>query len=263
MFIFLSKFLPLLIYPLGLACFLLVLVLFVVRKPEKQRILLAAAVIILWLGGNRWVAMGLARSLEWRHLPPEQAPQAEVIVLLGGGTVSAEYPRMMVEVNGAGDRVLYAAKLYQDGKAPNILLSGGKLDWVSRADTPAQQMASLLELVGVPKDVLWLESESRNTYENALYSARILQDKGINQVLLVTSASHMPRSVQLFEAQGLDVIPLPTDFVVTESGWRSIRSSSLETILLNLIPSVDNLALTTRILKEYIGIFIYGLRGWL
>ena len=101
MFIFLSKLLPPFIYPLGLACLLLVLALILTRPLGRSktvhlgwlRAVLILALLTLWLGSNRWVASSLARSLEWRYLPPNETPQADVIVLLGGGGEAAEYPR--------------------------------------------------------------------------------------------------------------------------------------------------------------------------
>jgi len=228
-------------------------------RARLQRVVLGLALACLVLGGNTWVATGLARSLEWRYLPPDQPPQVEVIVLLGGSTLPDFAPRPMVEVNSAGDRILYAAWLYKQGLASHILLTGGLLDWSERARPPAEDMAALLEMMGVPREALWLESESRNTYENALYSARILRQKGIERILLVTSASHMPRSVKLFQAQGLEVIPLPTDFTVTHHEAAPV---DVRAVILGLIPSAENLALTSLMLKEYVGIFVYDLRGW-
>ena len=111
MFVYLSKLLPLLVYPLGLACILLILALALAKHPRWRRGLVIAALALLWLGSNRWVSYGLARSLEWRHLPPDTAPRAAAVVVLGGGTESADPPRPMTEINDAGDRVLYAARL--------------------------------------------------------------------------------------------------------------------------------------------------------
>jgi len=259
MFVFLSKFLPPFVYPLGLVCVLLLLAFFLAHRIGLQRAVLGVALGCLLLGGNGWVASRLTRSLEWRYLPPEIVPQADVIVLLGGGTQPARAPRPMVEVTGAGDRVLYTAWLYKQGKAGHILLSGGTLDWSHGDSSPANDMATLLEMMDVPQDALWFEPNSRNTYENALYSARILREKGIQRILLVTSALHMPRSVKLFQAQGLEVIPLPTDYTVTQ-GDRAKKDA--RAIVLGLLPSAENLALTSRVLKEYIGIVVYELRGW-
>ena len=73
----------------------------------------------------------------------------------------------------------------------------------------------------------------------------------------------MPRSVALFKHQGLEVIPAPTDYFVTESLWNDLFPPSLNAILFNLVPSADNLGKTTLAIKEYIGILIYHLRGWM
>jgi uncharacterized SAM-binding protein YcdF (DUF218 family) len=264
MFVFLSKFLPLFVYPLGLVFILLVLSLLLRGRPRVQSILLIAALIILLVSSNRWVAFSLARSLEWRYLPLNPVPQAEVIVVLGGGTESEQFPRPSVEINAAGDRVLYAARLYKEGKAPKILLSGGNITWLSgRTMTPADEMADLLRLMDIPEEDIWLQPESQNTYEDALYSSQILKDNGVGRVLLVTSAMHMPRSMALFEHQGIDVIAAPADFTVTEAGWQNLVTLDLQATLVNLLPNSSSLSLTTNAIKEYIGFFMYGLRGWL
>ena len=183
MFVFLSKFLPLLIYPLGLGIILLGLALIIrlifKRLPRVQTWLMVVALVLLVAGSNRWVSYSLARSLEWQYLPLQNIPQAEVIVVLGGGTEPMQYPRPIVEVNSAGDRVIYAAKLYQMGKAPVILLSGGTIVWLSGiSSTPAEDMASLLEMMNVPTQALWLQPRSENTHDDAELSAQLLKKKG-------------------------------------------------------------------------------------
>jgi uncharacterized SAM-binding protein YcdF (DUF218 family) len=263
LFIFLSKFLPLLVYPLGLV-FLLVLLGIGLRKhPNWQKASLWIAVGLIWFGSNPWVAFGLTRSLEWRYLPLEEVPKAEAMVVLGGATESKIFPRPTVEVNAAGDRVLYAVRLYHQGKSPYLLLSGGSIDWLGANSSPAEDMAEILTQLGVPDTALWLETTSRNTYENAIYSKEILKREGVEQILLVTSAMHMPRAVALFEHQEVEVIPAPADYVVTEERWESLWDINLPTLLINLMPNVGYLDLTTTVLKEYIGIVVYRFRGWL
>jgi uncharacterized SAM-binding protein YcdF (DUF218 family) len=262
MFGFFSKLLPPLVYPLGVACLLIAAALLLRHRLGWQRLVLIAALLLLVVGGNRWVAMSLARSLEQRYLPPESVPSAEVIVLLGGGTESFDAPRPYTEVNSAGDRVIYAARLYRQGVAPHILVSGGLLEWTTLPTRPSEDMAELLIFMGVPAAAIWQQSASRNTHEDALYCAEILRQKGIRRILLVTSAAHMPRSVPLFAAQGLEVVPLPVDYTVTESEWRRALAPDLRTLLLGLVPTADSLSLSTRMLKEYLGMFVYDLRGW-
>jgi len=265
--IFLSKFLPLWVYPLGLSSFLILLGILLVNRKRLVRISLVLALIVLWVGGNRWVSALVVKSLEWRYLPPEelsqplQEPLADVIVLLAGATHSAQYPRPTVEINGAGDRMLYAAALYHQGAAPNLLLTGGRIEWVESGDSPAGDMAVILQALGVPEGAMWLEDRSRNTYESAVESWDILSKKKIHRIILVTSAQHMPRSVAFFEAQGFDVIPAPTDYSITEAEWQRLIHPDFTTAVINLIPDAGNLASTSSALKEYLGLFVYWLRG--
>jgi uncharacterized SAM-binding protein YcdF (DUF218 family) len=264
MFVFLSKFVPLWIYPLGLASLLLLAILLAARRPRLVRALASLAFLALFLGGNRWVSAGLARSLEWQYLPPAELPSGDVIVVLGGGTLAAEPPRPSVEVNGAGDRVLYAVRLYQQGVAPRILLSGGYIEWLNdNPVSPAEDMAELMTTFGVPADALWLQPDSQNTHEDALYSTEILRQHGISRILLVTSAMHMPRSVALFEKLGFEVVPLPTDYTLTERLWADLRTFNAPQWAVYLVPSASNLSQTSAALKEYIGLWMYRLQGWL
>lgn len=222
------------------------------------------AFALLWLGGNRWVSLGLKRSLEWQYFPPETLPKVDAIVVLGGGTEAGQYPRPIVELNSAGDRVLYAGWLYHQGVAPHILLSGGYIPWMGETtSSPAEEMSVILEMLDVPDEALWLEAESRNTYENALRSKEILERKGINQIVLVTSATHMPRAVGLFEKQELIVIPAPTDYSVDQATWNHLWVPNVWIQLLNLLPSANNLSGTTTALKEYFGIIMSRLSGWM
>lgn len=264
MFIFLSKLLPLFVYPLGLSVILLVVAVLMNGNRKTSRGLNIAAVALLWLSSTTGVSNLLARSLEWRYLPLEEIPAADAIVLLGGGTESAIYPRSTVEINGAGDRVLYAAELFFEGRSPLILLSGGEISWQNNgASTPAQDMAHLLVRFGVPESALILENESQNTYENALKAREILSEMKIDNILLVTSAMHMPRAVALFEKQGFDVTPLPVDYSVTENESMENKSGSLINRVLDVVPSASSLSLTTNALKEYLGMLIYTLQGWM
>ncbi len=122
-------------------------------------------------------------------------------------------------------------------------------------------MADILTSIGIPSEVLIQEPDSLNTYENAVNVKKILESRGIRQILLVTSALHMPRSLKIFQRQGIDAIPAPTDFLVTQGELQELTSSPKAAIL-NLLPNTDNLHQFTSALKEYIGSFVYSIRGW-
>ena len=258
--LFFSKFLPTLLYPLGMASLLLLAALLLRKKRRLATLLVAAALLVVFLGGNRWVASALARSLESRYPPLTTVPQVEVIVVLGGGTESGDAPRQFAEVNGAGDRVLYAYRLLQQGKADALFLSGGSINWMDEgASTPAEDMAQILTSLGVPSQSLWLEDRSQNTEENAAFAWKILSEKGITRILLVTSAMHMPRAVRLFEAQGFEVIPAPVDYAVTDERWQALWRPDWRSLLVDLLPNASSMNLTTNALKEFLGMAVNAL----
>jgi uncharacterized SAM-binding protein YcdF (DUF218 family) len=263
MFVTLSKLLPVLVYPTGLI-FLLILAALLLRERARLRnVVLLAALAVLLLAGNRYVALRLVRSLEWRYFPPAAGVTAEAIVVLGGGTEIIAAPRPIVEVNGAGDRVTYAAELFRREAAPLIVASGGRVDLFDDGfSTPAEEMGRLLEFLGVPGEVILLEDRSQNTYENALYSAELLKARGLKRILLVTSAMHMPRAVPLFIAQGLEVIPAPADYSLSQAQWEARWQGGPAAVFLGFFPAAGNLNLTTNVIKEYLGMLVYGLQGW-
>ncbi len=263
MFLFLSKLLPLFVYPLGLGCLLIVLALVLLwKRPRAAASLLVGAIAVLWLGSNAWVATWLTQTLEWQNLPPANLPNADAIVVLGGATRSQIAPRPWVDVMEAGDRILHGARLYNAGKAPWLILSGGRIDWKDGGTSESADMAQIAVEMGVAPNAILQDPESLNTYQNAINVKQILEQRDLDQVLLVTSAQHMPRSLAIFEKQGISAIAAPTDFMVSEQSYDEL-TSSLEGRILGILPSAENLAQTTRILKEYLGLVIYRLRGWL
>lgn len=263
MFLFLSKLLPLFIYPLGLTSILLIVALVLWFKRSRWTPLpIFLALVILLTASNARVATHLVKSLEWQYLPQEQLPNAEAIVVLGGATKNPVKPRPMVDLNEQGDRLIYAAKLYQDGLAPLIILSGGRIEWTGNGNSEAADMAEILKIAAIPPEAMILEPNSFNTYQNATNVKEILLTRGIKKVLLVTSAMHMPRSLAIFQHLGIDAIAAPTDFLVSEQEVKK-SNYTLEAKILDLLPDTRYLDQTTKTIKEYLGIWIYGLRGWL
>jgi uncharacterized SAM-binding protein YcdF (DUF218 family) len=125
MFLFISKLLPLFIYPLGLSCLLMLFALWLCyRRSRKAYIPILLALIILAIAGNVQVGNRLIASLERQYLPLVEPPQADAIVILGGATRNHEPPRIMPDLSDRGDRLVYGAKLYQEGVAPKIILIG-------------------------------------------------------------------------------------------------------------------------------------------
>lgn len=111
-----------------------------------------------------------------------------------------------------------------------------------RKHTPC---ASFLNDLGVPDNALLLEGESRTTRQNAAFTAAILRARGLERIILVTSASHMPRALALFEGQGLQVTPASADH-------RTMAGHSQQPVL-RWLPDPDALGASSRALKEIVG----------
>jgi uncharacterized SAM-binding protein YcdF (DUF218 family) len=177
---------------------------------------------------------------------------AQAIVVLGAGRYRSapEYggadtvPRLGLE------RLRYAAKLSRETGLP-VLASGGAV--LAEAIPEAETMRIVLKEFGV--EARWLETQSRNTYENAQYSARLLKNEGIEEVLLVTHAWHMPRAREAFEFAGLKAIPAPMGFM---GGGTSAERLGL----LNWLPDAAALYDNRLLMHELLGRWWYRLRHY-
>lgn len=254
--LFLVKVLAALLQPLTLSLLLLMVGLLVRRMwPRVSVIVVVTTLLGLWGMSMPYAAHRLGGALEacYPPVPIQDLPAVDAIVVLGGGVEAAVPPRLEVELGPASDRVWYAAQLYQAGKAPFVLVTGGSLPW-SDAGAEAPAMQRLLEAWGVPASAIVQEDRSRTTRENAVYSAPILQARGVHSVLLVTSALHMPRARATFAKVGIDAVPATTDVHVVAQARLHV---------LDFLPDPQAAAFMAYVIKEYQGLFYYRLRGWL
>lgn len=262
MFLFLSKLLPLFIYPLGLSCLLLIIALITLwKRPRVAASAIAVALVLLLGSSNAWVSDSLTKFLE-RQYVPDTLPIADAIVVLGGGIKPPHPPRPAPDVAEAGDRILYGAQLYNNGKAPWLILSGGRVVWRQGGESESADMAVLAQQLGVPSSAILEDPTSLNTYENAVNVKQILDARQLKRVLLVTSALHMPRSLLIFHKQGIEAIPAPTDFLVADEPLPP-DGEPTQAIVLKALPDAAKLHQISLALKEYIGLVVYRLKGWL
>lgn len=190
---------------------------------------------------SNWLRSGLENRYPQRVA--SAYPVADAIVILGGAGMDDSPITPNDPGRWSESRTGFGLLLFRQGRAARVLLSGGNGE--------ALAMAGALERQGVPSSVLMLETQSRNTHQNAAYSAPVLRNHGLQRILLVTSPIHMPRAVASFEKQGLEVIPAPT---LDRCRLRSCAGPPWHpaTVLL----------LTGQSLKEYGGMLYYRLRGW-
>ena len=256
MSLFLTKVLSLFIHPLSLGLLLLVAGLVAAHWwPRVGLVGLVLGLLVLWVPSTPVFSDWLQGTLESRYPPDsvEVAPTADAIVVLGGAVGAPQPPRAYPDLNDASDRVWHAARLYRAGKAPLIIAAGGTLPWKDQQFREAPVMQRLLKSWGVPPDSVLLESSSANTYENAKFTSVLAAERGIDRVLLVTSALHMRRALATFRQAGVNAVPAATDYGVVEG----------TTTVLSLLPSASALAGSTAAIREYVGYVVYDWRGWI
>lgn len=251
-----SSFLASFIIPLNLCIALLIIgvALFIARR-RKTGVFIAAcglAWALFWsLPASSLWAGGRLEQL-YPHVLPDALPQAQAIVVLGGNTANNRHNWFEpYDPDMASARIDAAALLYQTDRAPYIVLSGAALDG---SISEAEMMARNLEQKGIPENAIILEKSSYTTYENAAYTRRVLDENDIKQVLLVTSALHMPRAMAVFRKQGVTAIAAPArpQIVVPTDPSFSFWQ-----------PNARALSASRSIIKEYAGLLVYWLRGWI
>lgn len=251
----LSEFLANLVIPLNLSITLLLLaaMLFILRWRKTAGLLIVGALawVIFWSLPTTSLWAGGLLEQRYPYAAPESLPVTQAIVVLGGNTANSrqnwfeKYNR-----DTTIPRTETATKLYEAGRAPLIIVSGAALDGGA---SEASMMANALERDGIPAQAIIQEDHSLTTYQNALYSAKLLHEHGIQRFLLVTSALHMPRAMAVFQKQGFDPIPAasPPQIVVPEDPDFSFW-----------LPDLRVLQASRSIVKEYLGLLVYWLRGW-
>ena len=250
----LSKILSLLIYPLSLSLLLLIaaLLLRLTGAGRLANLLTVFATVSLYFCATEFGASQLLAPLEAAYpaFADEELPKADAIVVLGGGVSGETRYGLGGDLNHAADRLWRGAELYRAGKAPIMVLSGGAV--LAGSLPEAVLMAQKLRGLGLPDTALVEESRSRTTRENGQYGRALLADRGVQHILLVTSASHMRRAAAVFTAQGFVVTAVATDHqqplrVGPVPGW---------------LPTLERLTRSTRAIHEWVGYWVYSWLGY-
>jgi uncharacterized SAM-binding protein YcdF (DUF218 family) len=216
MFFVVSKLFRALLFPYPLLLILAVIASFKL-KPGKFTTFFRSFLFLIIVFSTEIGSNALLWPLENWH--PRRSlnsiPIVDSVVVLSGMAYPDPAADNKPEFNSAADRILSGVELVNAGKADHLLISGGDGSVSQTKGKEARALKNWLRDFGIRIKVLE-ESDSRNTFENGLYSAKILLPENKKQIVLVTSAFHMPRSVAIFEKQGFRVIPFPVDFYTTE-----------------------------------------------
>jgi uncharacterized SAM-binding protein YcdF (DUF218 family) len=227
------------------------------RRLRWVRQLLMFSLLLLVALSSPLIATPLIGSLEsWYH-PPRLTPsdRFDAIVVLGGGINAKGSLRPTTEPSSySRNRTICGVDLYQQGYAPTLVLTGGDGQVFGTGPQEAVEMKRWAVRLGVPESATKIDTEARNTYENAAGTKRLL---GPASILLVSSASHLPRAVPVFTKQGFRVTPAPCDYVS-----QNLPRESLDDIdPFDVLPSDIQLQHTKEAVTEVAGIVIYWLTG--
>jgi uncharacterized SAM-binding protein YcdF (DUF218 family) len=225
-------------------------------KQEKQRkLFLKIATAMLLLFGNNFLINEALSLWEIPATPLSQINQTyDVGIVLTGITNIDQQPRDRVYFTRGADRLMHALQLYKLGKVKHILISGGSGNITGSKESEAEELAEVLLMCGVPGTDITIENKSRNTRENALFSAQVLQEKFKGQsYLLITSAFHMRRAAGCFQKAGVTVTTFTTDFY---SAPRKFTPDRL------LIPSEGALGKWYLLCHEILGFITYKMIGY-
>jgi uncharacterized SAM-binding protein YcdF (DUF218 family) len=255
MFFSFSKIFEFLLMPVTWILVILIWGMFRQKSGFGRRLLISALTMLLFFT-NPFIVNRVMNAWEVKPYSSGQIREPyDIGILLGG---SMRYYNDVLErpvYSNSVDRLLQTIELYHEGKIRKVLLSGGS----GRLSRPLEKESPIIQKVlvngGVKPDDIILESESRNTRENALYSAEIIKKEYPGaRTLLITSAWHMRRSVACFSAAGLDPVPFPVDERAGQGGWTPDRL---------IIPSVSSLQDWNTLIHEWFGCIMYELAGYI
>ncbi|NCI51239.1 YdcF family protein [Sediminibacterium roseum] len=250
MFFVLSKILYFLIVPITWVLLLLLWIWRTKNQKLKKRLTVVVITVVV-VFTNPF----LHRSVVlWWQAPRVRIADGNVYdagIILGGLSGIDKYNHGYIGNNG--DRFIQTANLYHRGIIKKIIISGGNGTLDKEVPPEALFLREQFIENGVHDSAIILETRSRNTYENAVFSKQVSDSMHFKQPLvLVTSAFHMPRSMRCFKKAGLDCIAYPCDYKVV---------AQKPTLQNTLLPDITLLYEWTTMMKEFVGINVYRLTG--
>lgn len=254
MFFLLSKLLAIFIEPLVWVLILLLLALFT-RSATKRKTFLIAGLLFFYIFTNDFIADEAMRAYEFPAIADINLKGTYDIGIVLGGMMDYDPKLKRVQFDRGSDRLFQALKLYKEGRIKKILISGGSGSLLQPENLEAPVARNYLETIGVPAADVMIDSRSRNTHENALFSKPILDSAAPNgKFLLITSASHMPRAYRCFLKVGIHTDRFSAD---RYSGPRMFVFDHL------FIPDKFALQEWDVLLHEWLGLISYKILGYI
>jgi uncharacterized SAM-binding protein YcdF (DUF218 family) len=252
MFFVLSKLLRFLISPLPLLILALLGIVTWYHRKWARPTLLVVLVCLYALS----IPFTADHLMHWLEVPRVSRhalqPHYDVVIVLSGMVNLQLSQEGHLEFTEAVDRILAGLALVKQGIGNVLLISGGSGNLFDQSHSEAQLLRDFALQLGLTTEQVLIEPNSRNTYENALFSTRLLRAHDYQRVLLITSAAHMRRAVAAFHKQGIFPDTYPVDF----EGTDAITPFSF-------MPSAGSLFRTKDAIHELVGLVMYRLQGYI
>lgn len=247
--------------PITWITFFLLIAVFVKKWRLKS---LNIGMFLFLLFTNSFLANEMYLLWEIPPTPIKEVKSYQIGIVLTGMSNAGKEPKDRVYAAQGVDRLLQAVRLYKEGKIKKIMIVGmsEEIDLITGKEKLPKRTYKykdmLQDMCVKEKDIL-IEPNSKNTYQNAQLSAQFLQENSENlnlnsnqnQILVITSAFHLRRSLGCFKKAGLDIDGFSTDFIATE------RKNTLT--ILSLIPTEDAMAKWGRLIHEIVGYVVYDM----
>jgi len=244
--IYLHKILPLLVSPLSI-----VLIIILIGTFFKSIKISLLGLLILIFCSVPIISNKLIFYLEkdYSLQSVKDVTKADAIVVLSGmiSTINSK-EKLSYEFNDSIDRILSGIDLFKEDKASFLILTNGKMPW-SVGIPEGEYLKDFSIKYGIPEDRILLTDNVQNTDQEAISVKKLLKTNEAN-IILVTSAFHMPRAKKVFEAANIKVIPFAVDF----------KTPIKKITIIDFIPSANSLKDTSHFFREMIGRLYYNLK---
>lgn len=243
MFFIFSKLLSFLIKP---TFWILTLMIAGILNNKKRKLFLFFSLLIFLFFSNDFIFNRIVKAWEVPQISATKFDKQYEAGILLGGFSDYDYIKNKHNFKKEADRLIYTLQLYNQGIIKNIFISGGNGNLFNNNYKESETIKDFLIKNKIDSNDIKIENQSRNTKENAINSAKLLDKK--NEYILITSAIHMKRSILCFENEGLKIIPFSVD------NSMSYSSNKIEYILLPRSRVLEN---WEDLIHEIIGYYVY------
>lgn len=255
MFFILSKVLNFLIMPFTVVCFLFLSSVLTKSQRWKKRLFWVAFGALLFFS-NEFIANEIMNLWEVKTTAYKDMRPHDLGIVLTGSTIPMLKPNDRVYFQRGADRVTHTVQLYKLGLLKRIMISGGSGRLMGEDEPEADKFKKAMVMMGIPPEDIFIENETRNTYESAERVRPMLDSLHFRpeDCLLITSAFHMRRTLACYRKVGLNIEPFTTDFY---GHPRFFYPDGL------LIPKLEAMLLWHKLIKEWVGMLAYKIVGYI